>query len=125
MRLQLDTAKVTAIHADTAVQALFAGYGELEVVEPCQAPLATGIAHQGQAAEGDIAVEQLDLQSRAVLPGQRQSAFADAMTTPQPGAGAGKQHQQKDIEQVDHGGSGRPRRPSLTHTALPVLSCLA
>src|SRR5690606_6745074 len=79
VRLQLDGAEVAAEHADAAGQALLAGDGELEAVDARQAPPAVAVADPGQAAEGDVAVQQLDVQLGAVLLGQRQGPFANAV----------------------------------------------
>ena len=70
MGVQLDVPELLAEHAQIAAQALVAGDGELEIVQPRQAQMAAPVALQAQAAQGDILVEQLDIQFRAVLAGQ-------------------------------------------------------
>ena len=109
MGIQLDAPRLLTEHADTATQALLAGDGELEIIEPRQAAIATGIAQQCQAAQGDITIEQLDIQLRAVALDQSQSAFANTVAAPEPGGDGGTQQQQGQIGQAQHdNSSGNP-----------------
>lgn len=82
MGVQLDVPELLAEHAQVAAQALIAGDRELEIVQSRQAQMTASVALQAQAAQGDILVEQLDIQFRAVLAGQAQGALANAVAAP-------------------------------------------
>ncbi|MNH01478.1 hypothetical protein D3C79_606990 [compost metagenome] len=98
--------------------ALFAGHGEFEVVHAGQALAAVGVAHETDALERDIAIEQFQVKLGAVLLDPLQGLFTQAVVMPQPGACRGQQHQHEEISQGQHLHMLQRGMPSLT--ASPV-----
>ena len=64
---QFDLGAVGAKHGDRTGVALLARDSELEVVHPSQTLAALGVAGEGELAQGDVAIEQFKVQTRAVL----------------------------------------------------------
>ncbi len=79
---QFDVRGVRAELGDGAGVALVAGHGEFEVIHTRQALAAVGIAGKGDASQGDIAVEQLQIELRAVLLDPLQRAFSQPVGMP-------------------------------------------